>query len=905
MDGARGVRGWLAAVTVALTLTLVFLAVEKHIRLPSPGFWRAPYAAESAGASTSQPGIVLSIDAGLANVDHRAAAVATPITRQPVGTQPPVASRLLRRPPEPLASVVLQAPIAIDEVALLPLHGSSSRLEYLMDAMDRALQRPMLAASVTAPVPDVPPGALDVGRLSLGRLDALVEPAHLTSRLPEPKSLLAELASLEALLHASSSGAASAQRNSAGEQFISRQELSASEVSPATLSPEQRQWMEQFVTRARVGVRHSVLENGLEDQATAATLAELNTLATQAIGLGNTMSDLQVARHLISTAYSLQRRVVVWQAIEQCLSDASDPLAIGRHPETARQDLVAAIAAVTRKLDGTGDAQAWRAYLMLEELQAWAASPSDIWREGNSLALTVLSRLHWQRLSEPQQRFLAQAEFEELGSQLLVWGRDPIDYRQLLSQVESLEEDSISRVASAVAGSVQVLRLSREPRQQALAGVLNDHYRNANLRLSIAQPLIQRLLPQEQVDSRPVRQKILGADTSGDSSVRTQLQIQLIPDATAWNVGIGVAGDLFSLTRSSKGPAVFHNMSTAQINSQRFVRIDPQGYQVSATPTQVASQDYLRKMSTDFDGLPIIGDLARFLVREQFDQKRGLAKRITQRLIAREADQELDRQLDENLVQAERELASRLVGPLERLNLNPLVVAMNTTEDRLSIRYRVANEAQMAANSPRPRAPSDSLLSMQVHQSAINNTIAQIGLSGREWTLPELYARLGDAFQGSRWTLPEDMLSDVADIKIRFADSRPATVELVDGKLRLTLRIAHFSQGDRFHIERFIVSSNYIPVASGMTAELIRDGVVEIVSNHDRLKLRVIFAKIFVSNPQIPLISESWAKDPRSEGLAVSQVDIRDGWLAVAISPDDSQHAAEVAARADQLQNLK
>ena len=387
--------------------------------------------------------------------------------------------------------------------------------------------------------------------------------------------------------------------------------------------------------------------------------------------------------------------------------------------------------------------------------------------------------------------------------------------------------------------------------------------------------------------------------------MHTQLHVKLIPDANAWNIGLGVAGDVVSMTRSSKGPAVFHSTSTAQIDSGRYIRLDPTGYQVTAEPTTVESQDYLRKMSTDFDGLPLIGDLARLLVREQFDQKRGLAKRITQRMIAREADAELDRRLEENLTQAERELSERITGPLERLNLNPLVVAMSTTEDRLSIRYRVANEAQMAAHTARPRAPSDSLLSMQVHQTAINNTIDQIGLSGRLWTIPELYERLGEAFQGVKWQLPAEMDDDVKLTCIRFADTRPASVELIDGKLRLTLRIAEFSQGDRFHIERFIVSSTYVPAADGLTAELIRDGVVEIVSRYDRLKLRVIFAKIFVSNPQIPLISESWAQDPRSEGLAVSQVEIRDGWLSVAISPADSQRAAEVTARAQQLRLLK
>ncbi|MEZ6075972.1 MAG: hypothetical protein R3C56_09950 [Pirellulaceae bacterium] len=46
-------------------------------------------------------------------------------------------------------------------------------------------------------------------------------------------------------------------------------------------------------------------------------------------------------------------------------------------------------------------------------------------------------------------------------------------------------------------------------------------------------------------------------------------------------------------------------------------------------------------------------------------------------------------------------MAERIVGPLQQLNLNPLVVAMNTTEQRLSVRYRVANETQLGANTPR------------------------------------------------------------------------------------------------------------------------------------------------------------------------------------------------------------
>jgi len=307
-------------------------------------------------------------------------------------------------------------------------------------------------------------------------------------------------------------------------------------------------------------------------------------------------------------------------------------------------------------------------------------------------------------------------------------------------------------------------------------------------------------------------------------------------------------------------------------------------------------------MSTDFDGLPILGDFLRVVIREQFNQQSGPAKRVMHRIIADEADQEFDKQLQEKMDKAQVELQRRLIGPLEALNLNPMVVAMSTTEDRLMIRYRVANQVQMASHTARPRAPSDSLLSMQVHQSAVNNAIAQLGLGDRNWNLVELGGKMATMLGKEGWTPPADLPQDVI---IRFAPSRPVSIEMVDNQLILSLRISELSQGQN-KIERFVVRSTYVPVAEGLNAGLVREGVVSIdgprLSFRDRLPLRAIFAKVFVSKPQIPLISESLVKDPRAEGLAVTQMEVCDGWLAIAIADSTSPLASEVAERSAQYQ---
>jgi hypothetical protein len=288
------------------------------------------------------------------------------------------------------------------------------------------------------------------------------------------------------------------------------------------------------------------------------------------------------------------------------------------------------------------------------------------------------------------------------------------------------------------------------------------------------------------------------------------------------------------------------------------------------------------------------------LVREQFNQKRGVARRITERIIARETDAEIDRKLAENLKKAEKELNDRILGPLQRLALDPMVVSMSTTQDRLAIRYRLAHEMQLGANTPRPRAPGECLTSFQLHQTVLNNAIDKIGLSGKDWRLKDLYQSIGKVFQ-AEWTPPAEVPDDIV---VRFADHRPITIEMDEGKMRLQLRIAKFQRDEGINANNFIVTSTYIPVAEGLKAGLVRDpeGAIEIQAKHlpvgERLALRVIFSKVFVSNPEIPLISEQWSQDARAQGLAVSQLDIRDGWLAVAISEADSPLAAEVAEKA-------
>ncbi len=893
MDGEKGIHGWVATLTVGITLTVVAVMVDQKLRVPSAAYYRAEHTADSAGATTRQGGILLAVDPGLIATEQFPHADRTPLNREDSDREDSDrrtdTAQLLRRPPEPAMQVVLRAP-TVNDLDVLPLSSSTSNIDYLMDAIDRAFESPIQTVAN-----EKTPSKPEVNVPGFERLASLPTPSMSSHQLPTPNSLLKQLEELKNQLRAPTAKLIS-QNNNPSLRSNNREEANIRYVSTAASA------VGLWIDDVTATLQRLVQSEGLGKASGNADLTRLRDLNDQIKPLAESLNDSALVAKTTRIGYAIERRLAVWQAVSTCLQTETSAVKPQLDPEQTRRQIQELLVRINAKLPSSGDAEGWRNYLKLNELNAWSSDDRNVWEEGNALAINVLSRLRWERLNETQRKFMDQPEFNELAMQLTAWARQPVDYRQLLTDLELLEEDPTNRVRYSLASSVQVLRLADEKNQQAVATALNDHYRNANIRLAIAGAFIQRFLPQESYQTKPVHQRILGANTSGDSIVRTEMDLKLIPDEDAWNVTLGVQGELSSATRSSKGPAVFHNSAQANISSQRTVRLDTSGFKVSANTTDVESQQHLRGMSTDFDGLPIIGDFLRLVIREQFDQQSGPAKRIMHRIIAEEADQEIDKQLQEKLNKAQVELQRRLIGPLEALNLNPMVVAMSTTEDRLLIRYRVANQAQMASHTARPRAPSDSLLSMQVHQSAVNNMIAQLGLSDRTWNLVELGEKVAHLLGKKDWQAPEELPKDV---QIRFAPSRPISVEMIENQLVLTLRISELSQG-KHKIERFIVRSNYVPVADGLKAGLVRDGVVSIdgprLSMGDRLPLRAIFAKVFVSRPEIPLVSDSLVTDPRAKGLAVTQIEVRDGWLAIAVAEGTSPLAAEVAERSAQYQ---
>jgi len=856
-ESERGFRGWIYAILVAISLVLVFFASENLSRVKQPGFYHAP--------RTS----TLSISTKPKNF-------------------PKIATESI--------------PLEIE--SLSPPLESASWIDYRISSLNSiALLEPPAGARLAAPIS------------SIGS-DPFLD-ANRSQRSP---SVLAESAATNSQVVATNvSAIQTTEANEVFERtFLSTDRLSAptnntwpssirllNEIEKTKASTVAKSANEAHDWVSRVANEYDLLTNlTLTDEASTQTLEALHVLADEGIKVADSLkeTDATIASEIARLSYSIERRYAVWNSVSRCILKGKTQLVGVRSHAVDTARLKECLANVEMAIKKTGDASSWNTYLMLDALKQLAANEIT-GRQGQvDLVRQFLGRVTVSRVSETQRAILASTEVHKLADQVHPLSIGPVDYRKLIEDIETLESDPVHRCSKTLADAMQSLRFSEHEEQAAVSQTIGLHYRNANLRLAVSEDFINRMMPKQTLIEKPVRQSILGADTRGASQVLTKLKVDFIRDPSALKIALNLDGDISSKTKSSRQGATFYNTSIANVNAVREVTLSTHGLEINGRPATVESSDSLRKFSTDWDSLPILGDMVRHFAHHEFVQARPIAKLIMQKTIATQTDAEFDSQLQEKVRSAELQFNKRLIGPLQSLDLQPMVVDMQTTDTRLIVRYRLASSDQLSAYTSRPIAPGDSQLSIQVHQSTFNNTVSRVVEGDRDWTMQELSDKISDLLQQPRRPLPADAPSDVT---ARFEGARPITVEFEDGRLWLTLRIATLVQPGRIHLTNFIIRTSYLPTVDGLQAELNRDGVISIdgykLATRERVPLRAIFTKVFSNRASIPMVSEELLRDPRASGLAVSQLVLNDGWLGMALSQDDSPHVAIVKSNQEAL----
>lgn len=473
---------------------------------------------------------------------------------------------------------------------------------------------------------------------------------------------------------------------------------------------------------------------------------------------------------------------------------------------------------------------------------------------------------------------------------------------RLLDAVERFESSRAAADAAPVRENLRALLQSAPEPARGISRAVHDHYLAPNVRIAINEQFVERMLPASTISTGPLQDYVLGRKVRGTKTVEQSVGVRFTPHPAEIRIDLLVNGEITSRTVTEAGSVAIHSHGQSNFTVFKPIHLSPQGLDLGASRGTASNQSRLADIETSFDSVPLMGQLVRGIARSQHDENLGEATREVNMKIVSRACREVDQQTEPQFEAIAERIRERFWNPMDRLGLRPTAVALETTEETATARVRLAGDAQLAAHTPRPRAPADALFSMQVHESSVNNACGQFGLAGCRMSLEQLTKHICGKL-GLPPTVPDDLPEGV---EVQFAAVDPIRVECRDGLVHVVVRLDSLESGRRNNWYDIVAQVAYRPVAAGMQVQLEREGPVQLSGpgHKGRMEfgLRTIFGKMFPKERPVMLVPGKMLTNPRLAGVQAVQTTTADGWLAIALAAPKAGTESRNSATASRLQ---
>jgi hypothetical protein len=367
----------------------------------------------------------------------------------------------------------------------------------------------------------------------------------------------------------------------------------------------------------------------------------------------------------------------------------------------------------------------------------------------------------------------------------------------------------------------------------------------------------------------------------------------LQPAAGHWDLEIATEGTVQSNTLAAGGPARLRSQGEASFTGRKSIVVDSEGGVVlGKADIDATTHNRLVGVTTDYDWVPLVGSYTRDRALAQYRAKQYRARTEMESRVTEQASEQLDQETAAAVNRVRDRIRQRFTNKLRESGIDLTPIEMTTTEERVVARLRVAGNHQLGSHTPRPRALSDSLASVQIHETALTNSAVALGLDGGRFTAPELRDMMLEKFPDRA---RDDAVEASEDTIFQFAAEDAVRIHIADGRLELAIALASMVH-DGHAMRNVIVHAYYVPVVDGLSAELARDGSLGIegrISSGDRARLHNIFNSVLPPDTRLPIVQLEELAGRQLEGLMITQLVLEDGWIGLAIGPATTSRVAE------------
>ena len=614
------------------------------------------------------------------------------------------------------------------------------------------------------------------------------------------------------------------------------------------------------------------------------------------------LEGIQEATEIARIAYRIERRMAIWVPIAQG-NLSSLKLSDGTTQSASFSQIS------IHQLD-----PGWVEYLRLKEFKRTFGAISPNAAEQKKVSRDILARIYSPVLQPSQSEFIRSAIDPSIIHFLKRHASQPVDRIDLLKRMERYEDSPSGLSSYYLNDDYQNLLWSANTSDRALAQQIHSHYRNANFRLSVSQRLLNRMIPELPITSVPVSETIKGARVSGQSWVQNNFAVALEPNPNQMVLKLQTNGQVRADTIARTNNFRVTNQGDANFQVFQRIAIGPGWIDSSERPSSSTSGNQnVVGLESKLDKVPVVGWMARRLAENKLRDDAPETNQLFRQKVQDSVETQMKAEVEKYINKLRYYSYTYLFQPLVAMDLEPEAIQMATTSDQVVMRYRLAGRDQMAANSSRPQDNGTSLLSFQMHQSAVNNAIARVGLNGNTFTIDELKKHLQEVIGSTQIASDKSDESEESEqwAEIGFGKLDPIQFDFDENRLNITLNLKSLQvaeNGKKF--KNVSLGVSYKAKVQGTQIVLEQDDLGTSIKGQKRLKfgekasvstiMKVLFKKQYLFNA----LPEKMHQRIGGHSLEISQLILSDGWMGVSLDDPQTQQPNNGQARVGTLRRI-
>ena len=368
---------------------------------------------------------------------------------------------------------------------------------------------------------------------------------------------------------------------------------------------------------------------------------------------------------------------------------------------------------------------------------------------------------------------------------------------ELVAAVEEFEANGLAADGQEAILALGKVKAQAGPVSDRLTAVFRDGYQNYNLRVRVSEGFLNKVVSEKRAENGIVDDCILGAKVDGCQTTWTSVGIDVVPSQGTAKLHLYANGQIQSNTQGVTRQATIYTLGNHAFRAEKPIYFDgdnfftqPAGVGVNANNTTVGAD-------TIYDWIPLLGRFANRKAIEESIKKKPESEAIARGKIAAQLLPKFNSEVDAKFGTG-GDLNGKLQPALARVkakHVYPQTKSYSTTDNWLIGDVRLASDRELAANTPVGGLAIDGCY-VQVHESYLGNTMAQVGLAGKKYTEEQVVQLLTDWFSellGKKLETPklvEKAGGKEDQLTFLFDANDPVRFKAVNGELTLLVRAA-------------------------------------------------------------------------------------------------------------------